>query len=78
MHPPWLPEGEYRDTDVLRIHVLPADKPLFPHYYDLGQKTLIPQVMAILTAGVPADHGIKIHAVGVGPKKRFQVSLVPV
>lgn len=78
VHPPWLPEGVYRTTNVLRIHVLPADKPLFPHYYDFGQKTLVPQVMSILTAGIPADHAIKIHAVGVGPKKRFQVSLVPV
>jgi len=35
-------------------------------------------VMALLTAGVPEGYGIRIHAVGDPPKKRFEVSLVSV
>ena len=77
VHPPWTPTGTLVDTQVLRVHLEPADKPLFPHYWDIGQKTLVPQVMSILTAGVPDGYGIKIHAVGTAPKKRFEVSLVP-
>ena len=78
VHPPWLPPGELRETEVLRIHVPKEQKPLFPHYYDMGQRTLVPQVMALLTAGVPEGYGIRIHAVGTGPKKRFEVSLAAV
>jgi len=77
-HAPWEPAGVVKDREVLRIHVSPEDKPLFPHYWDLGQKTLVPQVMAPLTAGIPEGYGIRIHAVGTAPKKRFEVSLVPV
>ena len=75
---PWLAPGEKRVIEVVRVHLAPEDKPLFPHYYDIPQRTLIPQIMAILTAGVPADHAIKIHAVGRAPEKKFEVSLVPV
>jgi len=78
VHPPWLPPERLVDVEVLRIHVSREDKPLFPHYWDLGQKTLVPQVMALLTAGVPEGYGIRIHAVGTAPKKRFEVSLVSV
>ena len=78
VHQPWDPPGVLKDVQVLRIHVSPEDKPLFPHYFDLGQKTLVPQVMALLTAGIPEGYGIRIHAVGTAPKKRFEVSLVSV
>ena len=78
VHPPWTGPGVMKDVQVLRIHVSKEDKPLFPHYFDLGQKTLVPQVMALLTAGVPEGYGIRIHAVGTAPKKRFEVSLVSV
>jgi hypothetical protein len=78
VHPPWLPPERLVDVEVLRIHLSREDKPLFPHHWDLGQKTLIPQVMALLTKGIPEGYAIHIHAVGVAPKKRFEVSLVSV
>jgi len=78
VHPPWRPPEVVEEVEVLRVHVDPKEKPLFPHYWDIGQKTLVPQVMALLTKGIPGGYAIKIHAVGVAPKKRFEVSLVPV
>ena len=75
---PWRAPEAKRVIEVVRVHLAPEDKPLFPHYYDIPQRTLIPQVMAILTAGVPEGHAIKIHAVGRAPDKKFAVSLVPV
>ena len=77
-HPKWMPPGGLKTVLAVRIHLDPKDKPSFPHYYDITASTLVPQVMALLTAGVPEGYGIRIHAVGTGPKKRFEVSLVSV
>jgi hypothetical protein len=67
--------GERKTVLALRIHLDPKDKPTFPHYYDLTAGTLVPQVLALLAKGIPPGYGIKIHAIGVAPKKRFEVSL---
>jgi len=77
-HPRWMPPGEVKTVLAVRVHVPPEDKPLFPHYWDITAGTLVPQVLTLLTRGVPEGYGIRIHAVGTAPKKRFEVSLVPV
>ena len=77
-HPKWMRPGEVKTVLAIRIHVPTEDKPIFPHYWDITASTLVPQVMALLTAGVPEGYGIKVHAVGTAPKKRFEVSLVSV
>jgi len=76
--PRWMRPGEVKTVVAVRVHLSPEDKPLFPHYYDITAGTLVPQVMALLTEGIPEGYGIRIHAVGTAPKKRFEVSLVPV
>jgi len=76
IRPRWMPIGEFKEILAVRIHVPPEDKPLFPHYWDLTARTLVTQVMAILTRGIPEGYGIRIHAVGYAPRKRFEVSLV--
>jgi len=73
--PPWLPPGTLRWYEVLRMHLPTTEKPLYPHYYDLGQKTLVPQLKALLPQAAIQNAGITIAAVGFGPKKRFSVGL---
>jgi len=74
---PWRAPGDVRWTEVLRLHVPESEKPMFPHYVDAGQKTLIPQLTPLLPSAVAVRQGIRILAVGTGPKKRFSVELVP-
>ena len=63
-----------------RVHILPEEKPLFPHYYDLTASTLVPQVLAILTKAHVPPNKVKlcIKKVGVAPKARFQVRVLEV
>ncbi len=74
-HPPWTPEGTLIWYEVLRMHLPTTEKPLFPFYYDVGQKTLVPQLKAVLPQATIQGVGITIAAVGSGAKKRFSVSL---
>lgn len=73
--PPWKPPGTLIWYEVLRIHLPTTEKPLYPYYYDLGQKTLVPQLKALLPQASIQGVGITIAAVGIGPKKRFSVGL---
>ena len=73
---PWMPAGDQTWVEVLRMHVLKSEKPMYPHYVDVGQKTLIPQLVPILPRARAEEAGIRIGAVGTGPKKRFSVGLV--
>jgi len=77
-HPRWMAPGGLKTVLAVRIHVRPEDKPTFPHYYDVTAATLVPQVLALLTAGIPEGYGVRIRAVGTAPEKRFEVGLVPV
>lgn len=74
-HPPWTPPGTLIWYEVIRIHVPMTDKSTFPHRWDIGQKTLVPQLHAILPRARLEGAGIVIGAVGSGAKKRFSVSL---
>jgi len=76
IRPKWMPIGEFKEILAVRIHVPKEDKPIFPHYWDLTPRTLVAQLLPILTEGVPEGYGIRIHAVGYAPKKRFEVGLV--
>ncbi len=73
--PPWLPAGTLVWYEVLRMHLPRTEKPLFPYYFDVGQKTLVPQLRAVLPQATLQGVGITIAAVGSGPKKRFSVGL---
>ena len=73
---PWMPAGDLTWVEVLRLHLPESEKPMFPHYVDVGQKTLIPQLVPVLPSVVAARQGVRIRAVGKGPKKRFSVELV--
>jgi len=73
--PPWKPEGTLVWNEIIRLHLPRTEKPLFPHYFDFGAKTLVPQLKAVLPQANIQGVGITITAVGSGPKKRFSVSL---
>ncbi len=66
-----------KEIPVLRLHVDPKDKPLFPHYYDVTSLTLQAQLRPlILTPGyTPAR--FTIGKVGAGPQARFTVIVRP-
>lgn len=74
-HPPWTPKGTLVWNEIIRIHLPRAEKPNFPFYYDFGQKTLVPQLKAVLPQAKLQGVGISLEAVGTGPKKRFSVGL---
>lgn len=74
-HPPWRPAGVLEWSRVLRMHLPTTEKPTFPHYFDVGQKTLVPQLEVVLPRAAMERVGITIMAVGSGPKKRFSVGL---
>lgn len=74
-HPPWTPPGTLIWYKIVRIHVPTTDKPTYPHRWDIGQKTLVPQLEGILPRARAEGVGITIGAVGEGAKKRFSVSL---
>lgn len=74
-HPPWRPPGVLEWYRVLRLHLPTTEKPTYPHWVDVGQKTLVPQLIPLLPRAKAQGVGITIEAVGVGPKKRFSTGL---
>jgi len=79
IHPRW--PGAPKEKVVLgcRLHTPKEDKPLFPHYWDVTASTLVPQVYTILKAARVPPNKVRlcIKKIGVAPKARFQVRLVP-
>ena len=71
----WLPGSPTTWKPGVRLHVDPRDKPDFPHYYDVVQARLVPQVLPIVTRGVPVR--LRIRARGAPPKKYHSVEPVP-
>ena len=74
-HPPWTVEGTLVWSEIIRIHLPTTEKPLYPHYWDFGAKTLVPQLKGLLPAAALQGVGITLEAHGFGPKKRFSVGL---
>ncbi len=61
----------------LRVFLVPGTKATGPAYYDLTAGTLVHQVQAILSATDRRPVDLKIRKVGVAPKARYQVTIVP-
>ena len=73
--PAHMPGGKL--VDVIRVHVPPADKPLFPHYFDLLAASLVAQVEPHLKRPDLARLRFTVTAHGIPPKKRFTVEVRP-
>lgn len=62
---------------ALRVHVRQADKPMFPHYYDLTAKGLQAQLEPFLEAGGGQGRRVRITKHGIQPKARFTLEVLP-
>ena len=73
-----MPKGgtELKTIDVLRLFVPPADKPHFPHYYDVTSKTLRAQLLPLLPAYIEAQRLLTITKRGIAPAARFSVEVL--
>ena len=65
-----------KDVLALRLHVDPATKPYFPHYWDITSSRLVHQLAGMLTQGVPENMYLRVHRDIPGPKAHFSVGWV--
>ena len=75
IRPAHRPDGKV--VPQLRLHVSTADKPTFPHYWDVTATTLVAQLRPWLQRPDRARWRITVKAQGVGEKKRFSVETRP-
>lgn len=68
---------ETKEIDVLRVHVREADKPTFPHYWDVTAKTAQAQLVPLLMDPRYRDYRITVTKYGVAPRARFTVGRAP-
>jgi len=73
IRPAHAPQG--KAIRILRVHVLQADKPTFPHYWDVTGAGAIAQLMPMLEAGAYKERVFKVTANGDGPKRRYAVEV---
>ena len=72
--PPHAPGGKV--IDAVRVHVPQAEKPLFPHYWDIGAVGLVAQLLPFLEQPNFAARKYTVTAFGEAPKKRFRLEVV--
>ena len=60
-----------KEIPVLRLHVDPKDKPLFPQYYDVTALTLQAQLRPLVMAPGYVARRFTITKIGSGPQARF-------
>ncbi len=65
-----------KTIQVVRVHVPPETKPLFPGYYDLTSSTLVAQLKPLLSTLVGNSRQVRITKVGVAPRARFTVEVI--
>jgi hypothetical protein len=68
---------EAKEIEAMRLHVDPADKPDFPHYWDVTSQRLVGQLRGILPATLVNPFRIKITAIGSAPRTHYSVSRLP-
>jgi len=78
IHPRYPMAPPEKKVYVIRLHVDPRVKPLFPYYYDITPRTLVAQLLPILKAPDWRKKEFKITAIGVAPRKRFMIEVIPV
>lgn len=75
IHP--KPELKPKEVKILRVHVPPEIKPLFPYYWDITSTTLIAQLKPYLEKPDFAKYKYIITKYGVAPKARFSLKVEP-
>jgi len=71
--PKWPGAPTTKTIPAIRLHVDPATKPTFPHYWDITPTRLVHQLAAMLTAQFEPGKTIRIHRDIPGPKAHFSV-----
>jgi hypothetical protein len=74
--PRWPGAPPRKEIVCVRLHVDPATKPYYPHYWDITPSRLVHQLAGMLTAGIPEDMWLRIHRDIPGPKAHFSVGWV--
>jgi hypothetical protein len=74
IRPAHAPAG--KAIKVLRVHILPGEKPTFPFYWDITGSGAIAQLAPLLDSGNYKGRKFKITAIGAGVKKRHTVEVL--
>lgn len=75
IHPSYAPAG--KTIPVLRVHVDPATKQTFPHYFDISSLTLQAQLRPLVSPGAQLPRRFTVTKVGTGPSARFTLAVAP-
>ena len=76
--PRWPGAPAEKEVAGCRVHIDPALKPAFPHYYDLTPSRLVHQLAPLAVAPIPPGMELEIHRDVPGPKAHFAVRWVPI
>lgn len=71
---PQAPQG--KAIDVVRVHVLAAEKEHAPYYWDISSKRLMALILPKLQAGGYQEKTFVIKASGVKPAKWFDLEVL--
>ncbi|HEV8674019.1 MAG TPA: hypothetical protein VGX21_08235 [Methylomirabilota bacterium] len=74
--PRHAPDGKL--VRLVRVHVPPADKPDFPHYWDFTQARLVAQLVPQLVRGDVRSLRFVVTAHGASTKKMFTLDVARV
>ncbi len=73
--PARAPQGV--EVAIVRLHVPPGDKAHAPAWWDVTATTLQPSLVAALPAVVQGGRWIRIRKMGVAPRARFSLEVLP-
>ena len=76
--PRWPGAPPEKEVAGCRVHLDPAIKPMFPHYYDLTPSRLVHQLAALAVAPIPPAMELEIHRDVPGPKAHYSVRWVSI
>ena len=76
--PKWRGAPPEKVIQVLRVHMAAGYKPYPPMYFDISSKTLIAQILPMLSEPGYENYEYIVTAHGVAPRKRFTLERRPV
>ena len=78
IHPRYPGAPAEKVISVLRLHLRTGSKPYPPMYYDVTAKTLIAQLMPLLSYPDFVEYRYRVTKHGVAPRARFTLERLPV
>lgn len=77
IHPRWEGAPAEKEIGALRLHLREGTKPYPPMYFDVTSKTLIAQLLPLLSAPRFENYAYIVTAYGIAPRKRFTLERRP-